>query len=332
MIPTLKFGRTGVALPVIGLGCSGISHAYGQANEDESFATLRTALDLGVTMLDTSDSYGHGHNETIIGHFIREVGRDRVVVATKVGDVRGLPGFSKPVENRPEHILKACDASLKRLGVDCIDIYYLHRRDRSVPLADSVGALAQLVEAGKVRWIGLSEVNSKTLREANAIHPVTALQSEYSLWTRDPEDGVLDVCRELRITFVPFSPLGRAFLTGTIDAAKLPTDDFRAALPRFQGEAASKNMNLVHRLARFAAQRKLTPAQVALAWLLAKNDGVTTVLPIPGTKRPKYVAENVAATAIKFSAVEVAEISDMFSRNAVEGARYTGVAAQMIEN
>jgi aryl-alcohol dehydrogenase-like predicted oxidoreductase len=332
MIPTLEFGKTGVALPVIGLGCSGISHAYGQANEGESFATLRTAIDLGVKLLDTSDSYGHGHNETIIGQFIREVGRDRVVVATKVGDVRGLPGFSKPVDNRPEHIFKACDASLKRLGIDCIDIYYLHRRDRSVPIADSVGALARLVEAGKVRWIGLSEVNSTTLREANAIHPVTALQSEYSLWTRDPEDGVLDVCRELQITFVPFSPLGRAFLTGTIDAAKLAADDFRAALPRFQGEAASKNMSLVNRLASFAARRKVTPAQVALAWLLAKNDGVTTVLPIPGTKRSKYVAENVAATAIKFTAAEIAELNSMFSRDAVEGARYTGVAAQMIEN
>jgi aryl-alcohol dehydrogenase-like predicted oxidoreductase len=332
MIPGLQFGRTGVSIPVLGLGCSGMSHAYGQSDEGEAFATLRTALDLGVSLLDTSDSYGHGHNESLIGRFIKEVGRERVVVATKVGDVRGLPGFSQPVENRPAHIVKACDASLQRLGIDTIDVYYLHRRDPEVPIADSVGAMSRLVEAGKVRWIGLSEVNPTTLREAYGVHPITALQSEYSLWTRDPENGVLDACRELGITFVPFSPLGRAFLTGTIEADRLPADDFRANLPRFQGQAAAHNMDLVKRLAAFAARRNATPAQIALAWLLAKNDATTTVLPIPGTKRPKYLIENVAAADVRLDRAEVAELDDMFVPDAVDGARYVGVAAQMVGN
>jgi aryl-alcohol dehydrogenase-like predicted oxidoreductase len=330
MIPQLAFGRTGVSLPVLGLGCAGMSHAYGLAEEGQSLDAMRTALDLGMTLFDTADSYGHGHNESLIGGFIRDVGRARLTIATKVGDVRGVPGFTQPVDNRPAHIAAACDASLRRLGIDTIDLYYLHRRDPAIPLADSIGALARLVEAGKIRWIGLSEVNSETLREANAIHPISALQSEYSLWTRDPEDGVLATCRELQITFIPFGPLGRAFLTAPIEADKLPASDFRANMPRFQGEAALKNTALIKKFGAFAMYRGATPAQIALAWLLAKNDGATTILPIPGSKRPKYLAENAAATKIRLAPADIAELELLFARDAVSGPRYSGVAAQMV--
>jgi len=330
MIPRIELGRTGVMVSALGLGCSGFSHAYGQADDAESDDVMRLALDLGMDLFDTSDSYGHGHNEELIGRFLKTLPGERPIIATKVGDVRGLPGREEPLDNTPAHIIRACDASLKRLGVDALDLYYLHRRDPKIPLADSIGTMSRLVEAGKVRWLGLSEVSPATLREAHAIHPITALQSEYSLWTRDPEDGVLDACRDLRITFVPFGPLGRAFLTGTIAPGTLAADDFRANLPRFQGAAAVRNAELVKQLAAFAAERGATSAQIALAWLLSKNDSKTSIQPIPGTKRPKYVAENAKAASIHLNIDEVAELDRLFARDAVDGDRYSGVAATMV--
>jgi aryl-alcohol dehydrogenase-like predicted oxidoreductase len=330
MIPRIELGRTGIMVSALGLGCAGMSHAYGQADETEAHEAMLQAMALGMGLFDTSDSYGHGHNEELIGRFLGTLTGPRPIIATKVGDVRGLPGRDEPLDNTPAHIAQACDASLRRLGVDEIDLYYLHRRDPQVPLEDSIGAMSHLVEAGKVRWLGLSEVSPATLREADAIHPITALQSEYSLWTRDPEDGVLDACRDLRITFVPFGPLGRAFLTGTIAPGTLPADDFRANLPRFQGDAAVRNAELVGKLAEFAAGRNATPAQIALAWLLSKNDGRTTILPIPGTKRPKYLAENAKAASIHLTPDEVTELNRLFARDAVDGDRYSGVAAQMV--
>jgi aryl-alcohol dehydrogenase-like predicted oxidoreductase len=318
----IQLGQTCTSVAAIGLGCAGMSHTYGPADREQSLETLRTALDHGVEMIDTADSYGEGHNEELIGAFLRTHGRKTVLVATKFGR---LPASASPsgIDNSPAHIARACDASLRRVGVECIDLYYMHRRDPRVPLADSIGAMARLVEAGKVRWLGMSEVNAATLREAHAVHPISALQSEYSLWSRDPEGDVLDACRELRITLVAFAPLGRAFLTGTMEPTRLGDGDYRARLPRFQGEAAAQNLALARRFTAFAQQRRITPAQLALAWLLARNDGAQSVLPIPGTKRPQYVLENVAAARLELAPAEVAELDAMFPPGAAAGGRYT---------
>jgi aryl-alcohol dehydrogenase-like predicted oxidoreductase len=284
---------------------------------------LRTSLYNVIEMLDTADAYGEGHNEDLIGAFLREHGRGRALVATKFARVRASAASPSGIDNSPAHIARACDASLRRLGVETIDLYYMHRRDPRVPLADSVGAMARLVEVGKVRWLGMSEVSAATLREAHAVHPISALQSEYSLWSRDPEGAVLDSCRELGITLVAFAPLGRAFLTGTLEPARLGGDDYRSRLPRFQGEAAAQNAALARRLAAFARQRRVTPAQLALAWLLARNDATQSVLPIPGTKRPHYVLENVAAGQLQLAPAEIAELDAMFPQGAAAGGRYT---------
>lgn len=321
-------GKTGLEVSALGLGCVSMSDAYGQAHESESLAAMAAALDQGIDFFDTADLYGKGGNEKLIGRFIRSVGTGRVFIATKFGSLPpgadGLPG----VDNSPEHIKAACDASLKRLGVDVIDLYYMHRRDPNMPLSESIGAMARLVEAGKVRALGLSEVAPATLREAHAIHPIAALQSEYSLWYRDPEDEVLGVCRELGITFVPFSPIGRGFLAGRVDSDDFPQGDIRRNLPRFRADALDRNRALVTKLAEFARARSATPAQIALAWLLSKNDERTAIVPIPGTKRAKYVIENAAAAAIRLSAQDVEWLETVFHRTAVVGDRYSDIEAR----
>jgi len=324
----LTLGRSGQTVSALGLGCVGMSQAYGPADESQSMETMQCALDQGIGLFDTSDLYGVGHNEELIGRFLKKAGRQRVFLATKFGSIPagadGMPG----VDNSPEHIQKACDASLKRLGIEVIDLYYMHRRDPKVPMAESVGAMARLVEAGKVRFLGLSEVSAATLRQAHAVHPIAALQSEYSLWFRDPEDDVLPACRELGISFVPFSPLGRAFLTGTVPAGDFGSKDIRASLPRFKGDAAEHNRRLVDQLVAFAKERGATAAQIALAWLLSKNDdGKSSVIPIPGTKRIKYLIENAAAANVKLSAQDIAYLETLFARDAVQGDRYSPIEA-----
>jgi aryl-alcohol dehydrogenase-like predicted oxidoreductase len=313
-------GKTGATVSAIGLGCMGMSEFYGPGNDEQSLETLATALDRGIDFLDTADMYGTGHNEELIGRFLAGK-RERVVLATKFGIVRSPKApAQRRIDNSPEYIRAACDASLRRLRVETIDLYYMHRRNPSVPVEDAVGAMAELVAAGKVRYLGLSEVGPETLRRAHAVHPIAAIQSEYSLWSREPEQEMLAACRELGVTFVAYSPLGRAMLTGTVKSAEaFAPDDFRRGNPRFQGEALQKNLRLVQGLAEIAQQREATSGQIALAWLLTKNPDV---VPIPGTKRPHYVSENAAATGITLSAAEIAALDRLFDPAAVTGARY----------
>jgi aryl-alcohol dehydrogenase-like predicted oxidoreductase len=323
----LPLGRTGITVSALGLGCVGMSGAYGSADETQSFEAMHAALDRGMDFFDTADLYGVGQNEELIGRFIKKAGPGRITIATKFGSLPAGPGGKPGVDNSPSHIASACEASLKRLQVETIDLYYMHRRDPAVPIAESVGAMARLVKSGKVRALGLSEVAPATLREANAVHPIAALQSEYSLWYREPEDEVLQVCRELGVTFVPFSPLGRAFLTGAVNGEAFAPSDIRSNLPRFHGTAAAHNRALVARLVEFAKGRGLTPAQIALSWLLAKNDDKTTIVPIPGTKRPKYVIENAAAADVKLPPEDIGFLESLFSRDAVAGERYPAIEA-----
>jgi aryl-alcohol dehydrogenase-like predicted oxidoreductase len=304
-----------------------MSDAYGAAEESRSLQTMRTAVEQGINFFDTADMYGRGHNEALIGRFLREFGRGNIIVGTKFGSIPAEPGGEPKVDNSPEHIVSACEASLKRLGVETIDLYYMHRRDPHVPIEESVGAMARLVEAGKVRALGLSEISAATLRKANAIHPIAALQSEYSLWFRDPEQDVLPTCAELGITFVPFSPLGRAFLTGTLTQTTFETRDIRSSLPRFQGEAAVRNRELVAQMGKIAARKDISSAQLALAWLLSKNKGGQTIVPIPGTKRPEYVQENARAAKVVLSTGEVGELEALFSPTSVGGERYSAIEA-----
>jgi aryl-alcohol dehydrogenase-like predicted oxidoreductase len=305
-----------------------MSHAYGAADEVQSMATMHVALERGIDFFDTADLYGLGHNEELIGRFLQQAGRERVTVATKFGSLPpgadGLPG----VDNSPAHILRACEASLRRLGVEIIDLYYMHRRDPAVPIAESVGAMSRLVEAGKIRWLGLSEVSAATLRQAHAVHPIAALQSEYSLWYREPEDDVLPACRDLGISFVPFSPLGRGFLTGSPAAENFGAKDIRASLPRFHGAAAAHNRQLVDRLVALARKLNASAAQIALAWLMSKSERGCSVIPIPGTKRMNYLGENAAASELTLQPNEIEQIEAMFSRDAVEGDRYSPVEAR----
>ena len=313
-------GRTGQSVSALGLGCMGMSEFYGARDDVESLATLEAALAAGIDFFDTADTYGHGHNEELVGRFLKGK-RDKVVLATKFGIVRKPGTYERRVDNSPAYIRSACDASLKRLGVERIDLYYMHRRNPDVPVEDSVGAMAELVKQGKVKALGLSEVSVDTLRRAHKVHPIAAVQSEYSLWTRDPEQGMLQACAELGVTFVAYSPLGRAFLTGTVsNPDKLPEGDFRKASPRFQAEALERNNRLVASLEKFAAEHKAKPAQIALAWLINKHPHV---VPIPGTKRRTYLAENAAAAEIKLNAADIAELDRIFAPGAVAGARYT---------
>lgn len=310
----------------LGLGCMGMSEVYGPVNDDESIGVIHRALDLGVTFLDTADVYGVGHNEELVGRAIRDR-RDEVVLATKFGIRAVVGGGVVEVDGSPEYVRSAVDASLRRLGVDVIDLYYLHRRDPDAPIEDTVGAMAELVAAGKVRHLGLSEVNADTLRRAHAVHPITALQSEYSLFTRDLADELLPACAELGIGVVPYSPVGRGFLTGNLDSLRnLADNDFRAGLPQFQGANLDRNIALAQRIQGVATTLGVTPVQVALAWLLAQDEHL---VPIPGTKRIRYLEENAGAADVTLTADQLAEISSAVPGEAVSGTRYTpeGLAA-----
>ena len=316
---TRKLGTQGLAVSSQGLGCMGMSDFYGKRDEKEAIATIHRALELGVNFLDTSDAYGPFTNEELVGNAIKGK-RNQVVLATKFGIVRtGDPAY-RGINGRPEYVRSACDASLKRLGVDHIDLYYQHRVDAGVPIEDTVGAMSDLVSAGKVLYVGLSEAGVQTIRRAHAIHPVSALQSEYSLWTRDPEDEVLQTLRELGIGFVAYSPLGRGFLTGQQKSPDdFAVDDYRRNTPRFQGENFAKNLELVERIKVIAGRKGTTPGQLALAWVLAQGDDI---VPIPGTKRRKYLEENIAAGAVTISAAEIVEIAEVLPRGAASGERY----------
>ena len=312
-----KLGKHGPAVGAIGLGCMGMSEFYGPRDDAESLATIHRALELGVTLLDTSDMYGPHTNERLVGKAIADR-RDRVVLATKFGIVR--EGNQRAINGRPEYVKAACDASLARLGVEVIDLYYQHRVDPNTPIEDTVGAMADLVRAGKVRHLGLSEAAPDTLRRACKVHPIAALQTEYSLWSRDPEDGLLAVCRELGVAFVAYSPLGRGFLTGQFKKFEdLAADDFRRFSPRFQGDNFAKNLALVEHLTGVARQKGVTAGQLALAWVLSRGDDI---IPIPGTKRRSYLEENAAAVDIALSADELARIDAIAPRGAAAGERY----------
>jgi aryl-alcohol dehydrogenase-like predicted oxidoreductase len=318
---TLGSGEAALEVSAMGLGCMGMSYAYGPIDDDESAATINRALELGVNFLDTSDIYGPHTNEKLVGSTIGGR-RDEVVLATKFGIVVN-PGDPRPrgISGRPEYVREACEASLGRLGTDHIDLYYQHRIDPQTPIEETVGALAELIEAGKVRHYGLSEAAPETIRRAHATHPVTAVQTEYSLWTRDPEDdGVLDTVRELGIGFVPYSPLGRGFLTGQIKSPEdLAEDDFRLTTPRFQGENFQLNLDLVERVKEIAAEKGITPGQLALAWVMAQGQDV---VPIPGTKRRKYIEENAAAAEVELSDDELARIDEAAPVGTTAGERY----------
>jgi aryl-alcohol dehydrogenase-like predicted oxidoreductase len=327
MTRTLGTGSAALEVSNQGLGCMGMSEFYGKRDDAESIATIHRALDLGVNFLDTADMYGPFVNEELVGRAIAGR-RDQVVLATKFGNRRGPNGEYLGVSGDPDYVRQACDASLKRLGVDHIDLYYQHRVDKNTPIEDTVGAMAELVAAGKVRHLGLSEASPATIRRASAVHPITALQTEYSLWTRDPEvNGVLDTVRELGIGFVAYSPLGRGFLTGQITSPDdFEDNDFRKNNPRFQGENFQQNLELVQRVREIAEEKGCTPAQLALAWVMAQATPETAVVPIPGTKRRKYLEENIGANDITLDDKDLARLHEAAPAGATLGDRYASMA------
>ena len=316
---TRRLGRNGPELSAVGLGCMGMSAFYGGRNGGESTRTLHRAVELGVTFFDSADAYANGANEELVGRELKSV-RDRVFIATKFANTWGLNGERTGISGRPDYVRSACDASLKRLGLDVIDLFYQHRVDPNTPIEETVGAMAGLVQAGKVRFLGLSEASPATIRRALAVHPITALQTEYSLWSRDPEDEILPLLRELGIGFVPYSPLGRGFLTGQIKLVDdLDQDDWRRTSPRFQGDAFGSNLDLVAKIGEIAKAKGCTPWQLALAWVLAQGEDI---IPIPGTKKVRYLEENVAAAEIILSRDELAAIDRALPAGAAAGERY----------
>jgi len=324
MMDQRRLGSEGLVVSEIGLGCMGMSEFYGTGEEDESIATIRRAIALGMTLLDTADMYGPFTNERLVGKAI-EGRRDEVNVATKFGIQREEDGTMVGINGRPEYVRSACDASLQRLGVDHIDLYYQHRVDPETPIEETVGAMKELVEAGKVRYLGLSEAAPETIRRAHEVHPISALQTEYSLWSRDVEDEILPTLRELGIGFVAYSPLGRGFLTGQIRRFEdLPEGDYRRQSPRFQGENFDRNLELVERVNEIAAEKDVTPGQLALAWLLQGGDDI---VPIPGTKRREYLEENVAATDIELTDEDLRRIEEVAPKDVAAGERYADMSS-----
>jgi len=326
---TRQLGRSGLTVSALGLGCMGMSEFYGPSDENESIATIHRAIERGITLLDTADVYGPYKNEELVGRAIRGK-RDKLVIATKFGIVRDAANpNARGVNGRPEYVRKSCEASLKRLGIDVIDLYYQHRVDPNTPIEETVGAMAALVQEGKIRHIGLSEASAKTLRRAAKVHAITALQSEYSLWSRDPEDEILATCRDLGIGFVAYSPLGRGFLTGQIKRFEdFAADDFRRTVSRFQGENFQKNVDLVAKVEEIAREKGCTPSQLALAWVLAQGE---EIVPIPGTKRRNYLEENVGALNVKLTVDDLLRINEVFPQGAAAGQRYSEQGMKLID-